>query len=270
MPGPLGVATMPYAQISAKENQDTKPGLQYRTSSKYIELHNCEIDYNSSKSGYGDFSLTEPKSPEYEIIIKYDDAFENRYNEFMMREIGDFVETDLIEQSGLTPMSYEQYDNEWYYNLLAKRTHKKGFLENVTGQLLGEAIDAGESLVKSAYLGNFYHASLSQIKDQVKDLMSGNLFGTFNAIQDYAGHAGTYTKNDESIEGKRLWEEPTQPQETLSGKLWEKPIQTQENISDKNYTDDNIYKVQPHTLSRTNFYYETGRRTQAQSLRNNI
>ena len=210
MPGPLGVATMPYAQISAKENQDTKPGLQYRTSSKYIELHNCEIDYNSSKSGYGDFSLTEPKSPEYEIIIKYDDAFENRYNEFMMREIGDFVETDLIEQSGLTPMSYEQYDNEWYYNLLAKRTHKKGFLENVTGQLLGEAIDAGESLVKSAYLGNFYHTSLSQIKDQVKDLMSGNLFGTFNAIQDYAEHAGTYTKNDESIEGKRLWEEPEQ------------------------------------------------------------
>ena len=182
MPGPLGAATMPYAQISAKENRDIKPGLQYRTSSKYIELHNCEIDYNSSKSGYGDFSLAEPKSPEYEIIIKYDDAFENRYNEFMMREIGDFVETDLVEQSGLTPASEEQYDNDGYYNLLAKRTHKKGFLENATGQLLGEAIDMGESLVKSVYLGNFYKASLSQIKDQVKDLMSGNLFGTVNAI----------------------------------------------------------------------------------------
>ena len=68
-------------------------------------------------------------------------------------------------------------------------------------------------------------------------------------------HAGAYTKNNESIEGKRLWEEPAQSQET---------------ISDKNYTDDNIYRVQPHTLSRTNFYYETGQRTQAQALRNNI
>ena len=95
---------------------------QYRTSSKYIELHNCEIDYNSSKSGYGDFSLAEPKSPEYEIIIKYDDALENRYNEFMMREIGDFIETDLLEQSGLTTASREQVDDPTHLNNLKNRT----------------------------------------------------------------------------------------------------------------------------------------------------
>ena len=71
----------------------------FRTSSKYIELHNCEIDYNSSKTGYGDLNNADGKSNEYSITIFFDDAYENRYNEFITSDIGDFIKLDLFEYS---------------------------------------------------------------------------------------------------------------------------------------------------------------------------
>lgn len=87
-------------------------------------------------------------------------------------------------------------------------TAPTGKKSGVLSQLAGEAIDGLSSLVKNIYLGNFYSMSLSRVKDQVNDVLSGNIFNTLNAVQDYVEHGGVYTKNDESIEGKRLWEEP--------------------------------------------------------------
>ena len=41
------------ARISSQHNDYN---LTYKTSSKYFEFHNCEIDYNSSKTAWGEFT----------------------------------------------------------------------------------------------------------------------------------------------------------------------------------------------------------------------
>lgn len=72
-----------------------KDTSEYKTSYKYIEFHNCEIDYNSSASAYGDLNNAEGFKQEYTITINYDDAFENRYDETFLKNIGDFCIWDL-------------------------------------------------------------------------------------------------------------------------------------------------------------------------------
>lgn len=64
-------------------------------SCKYIEFHNCEIDYNSSKGNYATISNSEGLNPEYTIDIYFDECYEMRNNEFLLRRIGDFVIQDL-------------------------------------------------------------------------------------------------------------------------------------------------------------------------------
>lgn len=54
-----------------------------RTSFKYIELHNCEIDYNSTKTPYAMLNNKEGMGVEYNIEIHFDDCYETRYNEFL-------------------------------------------------------------------------------------------------------------------------------------------------------------------------------------------
>lgn len=67
----------------------------YLTSYKYIEFHNCEIDYNSARTGLSALSNNENGvHPEYTIDIFFDDCYEERYNEFMMRTIGDMIAID--------------------------------------------------------------------------------------------------------------------------------------------------------------------------------
>lgn len=73
-----------------------KNGDPNRTSSKYIELHNCEIDINSSSTGYASLTNTEGFESEYTITLNFDELFEERYNEIMLRHIGDFVANDMI------------------------------------------------------------------------------------------------------------------------------------------------------------------------------
>lgn len=80
-----------------------KDDLRHFTSSKLIELRNCEIDINSSKSPLGELSNEDGFGLEYVIDIYCDDAYESRYNEFVMRNIGDFISTDLMR--GLNDIS---------------------------------------------------------------------------------------------------------------------------------------------------------------------
>lgn len=68
---------------------------KYVTSSKLIHLTDCEIDLNSIKSAYGEVKNEEGFSQTYEIGIKVNNAIEQRYNEFLMKEIGDLVLSDM-------------------------------------------------------------------------------------------------------------------------------------------------------------------------------
>ena len=55
-------------------------------------------------------------------------------------------------------------------------------------------------------MGNLYTLSLSNLKDQAKDLLSGNIFGTYDAVMDYVEHINGKKPSDETLIGKKLWE----------------------------------------------------------------
>ena len=70
-----------------------------RASYKYIEFHNCEINMDSIKSGYGDLSNSEGTSQTFNIEIYFDDCYEYEYNPFILKTFGDFFIWDLWESS---------------------------------------------------------------------------------------------------------------------------------------------------------------------------
>lgn len=75
----------------------TKRDLEspYLTSSKLIHLSGCEIDLNASVSGYQGVKNEEGFVQEYTIPIKVRTVMEQRYNEFLLKRIGDFVVADM-------------------------------------------------------------------------------------------------------------------------------------------------------------------------------
>jgi hypothetical protein len=75
------------------------PNSGYMTSYKYIEFHNCEFDYNSATTGYSNLKNTDGIEPEYTISITFDDCYEQRYNEFSFRNIGDMIAWDALESN---------------------------------------------------------------------------------------------------------------------------------------------------------------------------
>lgn len=69
---------------------DGNPGNRAPVASyKAWEFHGCEIDYNSSKSGWSDLSNSEGTIPKFNIDIFFDDMYEIRFNEFLMQHISD-------------------------------------------------------------------------------------------------------------------------------------------------------------------------------------
>lgn len=94
-----------YADISVNSN--------YRPSYKYIELHNCEIDYNSSKAGVTGLNNSTGIIPEYTIDIFFDDLYEYRYNEFSMRSMGDMLTIDHLLYSAFNKLPDEVLDSPY-------------------------------------------------------------------------------------------------------------------------------------------------------------
>lgn len=84
---------------------------RYIVGHKYIEFHNCEFNFNSSSSGYGEISNSEGYSPEYTIEISFDNAYEQRYDEIFDMIIGDFIEYDWnMENHSVNP---QKSINSW-------------------------------------------------------------------------------------------------------------------------------------------------------------
>ena len=94
----------------------------YKTSYKYIEFHNCEIDYNSSASVYNELNNKEGFNQEYSINIFYDNALENRYDEWLMKNIGDFSIWDLNLNSEKITGSEEAWWNSHFDTELMNRS----------------------------------------------------------------------------------------------------------------------------------------------------
>ena len=85
---------------------------EFKTSWKYYELHNCEIDYNSSKTIVSNLNNKEGFNPECTIDIHFDDCYEIRYNEFLLREIGDVIVNDIKSWDNGLPDQTSNYFEE--------------------------------------------------------------------------------------------------------------------------------------------------------------
>lgn len=85
------------------------------SSCKYIELTDCEIMHNSGNSIFDSLDNKEGTNPENEIIISYNNCFTNRFNEFALDQIGDFIITDVdssVEYQVYDESVYNQYNEE--------------------------------------------------------------------------------------------------------------------------------------------------------------
>ena len=83
-----------------------------KTTYKYIELHNCEFDYSSSKQFYSNLNNKDGFQTEYNIDIHFDDCYETRYNEFLMSEFGDMILFDLKPNIVITEEEMSNSENE--------------------------------------------------------------------------------------------------------------------------------------------------------------
>ena len=161
---------------------------KYTTSYKYIELHNCEIDYNSSKILYASLNNKEGNSVEYTIDIHFDDCYETRYNEFSLKKFGDLIEYDMLNGLQISKYEYKsQGIDKQQRDKLQDRIngYDKGFMGNAINQLVSTGVDKVTSLVERAILGNLYTFSLTKIGSQMKGLIQGNVMGTAKHIQEY-------------------------------------------------------------------------------------
>lgn len=151
-------------------------GSEYGTSYKYIELQNCEIDYNSSKAAYATLNNSEGMTMENSIIISYDTAMERRYNEIIMREIGDFTRWDI--DCSLDP-DYQKDDAAHYEEFKKRLTAYKsrGILAESVNQAITSAFSQAEGFINSIALGNLHAVNVTGIVSNAERIASGNVFG---------------------------------------------------------------------------------------------
>lgn len=160
-----------------------KDEVPYKSSYKYVEFHNCEIDYNSSKGAYATLDDKVGFQPEYTIEINYDDCYESRFNEFLLKELGDLIKWDW---SIAKPSEYGFDSNFQTYqtnmlNEMLSNSHKS--------ELLATAADFVDSTLKKAVLGNLYTLSLTRLGDQLAGAASGQVWSTARAAVEYAKDA---------------------------------------------------------------------------------
>jgi hypothetical protein len=68
-----------------------------RSSYKMIEFHDCEINYNSIKSGWNELNNQTGITPTYTIEIGYSDCYDISYNELLVKYLGDVIESDTYQ-----------------------------------------------------------------------------------------------------------------------------------------------------------------------------
>lgn len=162
----------------------------YKTSFKYYEFHNCEFDYNSSIGNLNQISNKEGAQIEYNIDIYFDDCYEKRYNEFLLKDVGDFIKWDLysnIQDNDLKDNNLKDNIVDANALELSNRAdfYETNYQDNIKNQLNG----VGQSIISSIgdrfFLGNLYTFSLSRINDQIKSFQKGNIWSTARNIAEY-------------------------------------------------------------------------------------
>jgi hypothetical protein len=185
---------------------------QWYPAFKCIELHDCEIDYNSSKTGYGSLTNEAGFQQVFNITLNVGNAYEYRYNPYIDRMIGDVVAMDLAQYTysdgiGANNIYQDtpQVDNEDNLNNLQKRLYANDggnfnplkLIDDLTGNVASE-------VVKSQILGNIYKVSISDIMRGAGRLaqsaQAGNVGGVIQAVNELSEvKNGWYVKDLGSI-----------------------------------------------------------------------
>lgn len=162
------------------------------TSFKYIELHNCEIDYNSTKNVYSLLNNKEGTGSEYNLEIYFDDCYETRYNEFLDKngiEFGDLLNLSLLEPgSGRLRWDYNYNEHDTQLNKLPGRNNISGtFIASnydeimrdvANNQLESTALRNKDKKWKTA--GKFREAGF------LEELLVGTIGGAAKQVGNYA------------------------------------------------------------------------------------
>ena len=156
----------------------------YITSYKLFELHNCEIEYGTTK---GSVELSNEKgfNYKYNIEISFDDMYEVRYNEFTAQEISDIVEIDsylYYMDSTLDKSSAVIEQLEMSGNYKDETTHTN---------TLDERLDSTASSLVDQLLGSF----TSSVSNKVNTIVLGNMYGTSIATSLNTGSSLTTVSN---------------------------------------------------------------------------
>lgn len=200
-------------------------GSGFPVSYKRIELHDCEIDYNASKSGYTSLNNTDGFQQTFEIPITVGEAFETRYNSFMDREIGDMILIDMVCNTYDNAMINKifvdapQVTNDATMAALRKRIDKyrDGSIDllNVVDDLTGNKIT---KFVGNVLLGNIYKTSLTDITSNAqllsRNAMNGNVGGVIDNVKGVFGqknHKGATGPTGGNISYATGNKPPTQP-----------------------------------------------------------
>lgn len=169
--------------------------IKNRTSFKYIELHNCEIDYNSTKTAYVLLNNKEGSSVEYNIDIHFDDCFETRVNEFMPNEyhhnfpgilFGDILNSDNVEGGSHygDMYDYRKYDaresDDKISSILGAESVRAETIPFNTR--IGSKID-GKSMMTNGINNEPWKTAL---KKGEKNFVQKYLGGAINEVADFA------------------------------------------------------------------------------------
>ena len=164
-------ATMKMGGRDDRANQDAD---KWFASYKCIELHDCEIDYNAVKSGYSTLSNADGFVQEFSIPISVGDAFEQSYNPYIDRVIGDAITIDIVRNTYSPDGSINNVftDEEQKDNVQVLNDFKERLYRDNTGT------------TKYHYLfGNIFNATLWDAAVNINRLTQGRLLNNDNARQ---------------------------------------------------------------------------------------
>lgn len=233
---------------------DGKDDSKFSIGYKMIEFHDCEFNYNSAKTGWGELNNQTGSTPTYQIEILYNDCYEVSYNDIMMRTIGDVIISDLINASISEDsyVSYEQTNPVGYQQQLNRRL-KPVYEDNTMSaidKLTEKATDA-MGINKTARFGNLEtrKGSTGDIVMDYRVEYEPGFIG--NAIGQAVGHAKQWVKGkiNRALMGNlftfSLTQMASQAKDLLGGNLIKTGMSIAEYVKEANARKDAKNKEKP-------------------------
>ena len=140
----------------------------YKSSTKYFEFTNCEFFVPSSSTAYASLNNKEGVEHNFEIGITYDDVYDERYNAFMLRTIGDYIMTDYqYKQNHNVVESVPQTNNDAKnYSIMRYETERIGASAT---EAMGEKVKLTEtSMFERTKFGSAVKRSYKEAKLQAE------------------------------------------------------------------------------------------------------